>query len=142
MSDPRASIHRAVAAPPPMRAAAHEPIVQAAPSAATLELPIGKPHGRMRCVNLSLSEAAAAALRQLVADRGTTLGEVLMDLVQTVVVPHSGRSPGRAPQQRRNLRLVNVYALLTPSESAELSRRSVQAGRTVSDYADRAVSGG
>jgi hypothetical protein len=64
---------------------------------------IGKPHGRMRCVNLSLSEPAAMNLRQLVAERGLTLGEVLVDLVRTVVVPHSGRRPGRAPQVRRNL---------------------------------------
>jgi hypothetical protein len=138
MSDPRASIQRAVAAPPP-RAAAPAPVAEAAPAATAVAQPIGKPHGRMRCVNLSLSEPAATRLRHLVAERGLTLGEVLMELVQSAVVPHSGRHAGRAPQLRRNVRLVNVYALLTPSESADLSCRAAQAGRTVSDYADQAL---
>lgn len=138
MSDPRASIQRAVTSPPPRPAPSTAALLDPA-VAATASQPIGKPHGRMRCVNLSLSEPAASRLRQLVAERGLTLGEVLMELVQSTVVPHSGRSAGRAPQLRRNVRLVNVYALLTPSESADLSSRAAQTGRTVSDFADHAV---
>lgn len=140
MSDPRASIQRAVAAPParpsPSTAARLESAV-----AATVSQPIGKPHGRMRCVNLSLSEPAATKLRRLVAERGVTLGEVTMELVQAAAVPHSGRRAGRAPHLRRDVRLVNVYALFTPPESADLSSRANQAGRTVSDYVDHAVRG-
>ena len=140
MSDPRASIQRAVAAPPP-RAVAPAPVAEAAPTATAVAQPIGKPHGRMRCVNLSLSEPAAARLRQLVTERGLTLGEVVMDLVQSTAVPHSGRRSGRAAQSRRNVRLVSVYALFTPAESADLSGRAAQTARTVSDYADHVVMG-
>lgn len=140
MSDPRASIQRAVAAPP-LRAMASASVLEAAPTATTVAQLIGKPHGRMRCVNLSLSEPAAARLRQLVVERGLTLGEVVMDLVQSAVVPHSGRRSGRAAQLRRNVRLVNVYALFTPEESADLSSRATQTARTVSDFADHVVMG-
>lgn len=140
MSDPRASIQRAVTAPP-RRAVAPAAVAEPATITTTVVQPIGKPHGRMRCVNLSLGEPAAARLRELVAERGLTLGEVLMELVQSTVVPHSGRGAGRAPQLRRNVRLVNVYALLTPSESADLSSRAVQTRRTVSDYADHVLRG-
>lgn len=138
MSDPRASIQRAVAAPPPRPLTPSAAIIEQA-AIATVVRPIGKPHGRMRCVNLSLSESSAARLRRLVAERGLTLGEVLMELMQPAIVPHSGRRAGRAPHQRRNVRLVNVYALLTPAESADLSGRAMQAGRTVSDYADHVL---
>ena len=138
MSDPRASIQRAVAAPPP-RATASALVTDVDLTAKSSVQLIGKAHGRMRCVNLSLSEPAAARLRQLVAERALTLGEVLMELVESAVVPQSGRSAGRAPQLRRNVRVVNVYALFTPAESADLSSRAAQAGRTVSDYADHAV---
>ena len=140
MSDPRASIQRAVAAPP-LRAVTPASVIETAPTATTVAQLIGKPHGRMRCVNFSLSEPAAAKLRQLVVKRGLTLGEVLMELVQSAVVPHSGRRAGRPPQLRRNVRLVNVYALFTTAESAELRNRAEQTGRTVSDYADHAVRG-
>lgn len=140
MSDPRASIQRAVAAPPPRPAAPPAPVLDTAASVAVAPQ-IGKPHGRMRCVNLSLSEPAALRLRQRVAERGLTLGEVLMELVEPAVVPHSGRRTGRSPQLRRNVRLINVYALFTPEESADLSSRASQAGRTVSDYVDQALCG-
>lgn len=102
---------------------------------------IGKAHGRMRCVNLSLSERAAHRLRCLVAERDLTLGEALMELVQVAVISHSGRSRGRAPQLRRNRRLVSVYALLTPAESSVLRARAAEAGRSVSDYSDRVLCG-
>ena len=58
MSDPRASIQRAVAAPPPRSAAPPVPAGHAAEAARL----IGKPHGRMRCVNLSLTPEAKVAL--------------------------------------------------------------------------------
>lgn len=138
MSDPRASIQRAVAAPPPRQAAPPAPILDTA-TTVVVAPQIGKPHGRMRCVNLSLSEPAAMRLRQLVAESGLTLGEVLMESVQSAVVPHSGRRGGRSPQIRRGTRLVSVYALFTPSESADLSGRANQAGRTVSDFVDFAI---
>jgi hypothetical protein len=140
MSDPRASIQRAVAAPPARPAASTAAPLEPAVAKPVTQL-IGKPHGRMRCVNISLSESAALRLRRVAAERSLTLGEALMESVQSAVVPHSDRRGDRAPQLRRNIRLVNVYALLTTSESADLSSRAARSGRTVSDYADCAVRG-
>jgi hypothetical protein len=64
MSDPRASIQRAVTAPPPRIAASPAPVLNAVTAETAAQ--IGKPHGR-RCVNRVFSEPAAAR-RQLVAD--------------------------------------------------------------------------
>jgi len=70
-----------------------------------------------------------------------TIGEVLVDAVQSASVSVSDRSIGRSPRLRRNLRLVNVYALLTPSEAANLRDRAMVAGRSVSDYVDCVIRG-
>jgi len=140
MSDPRASIQRAVAAPParpaPSTAALLEPAASA--PAVTTQL-IGKPHGRMRCVNLSLPVEAAEALRDETARRDSTLGEVLIDIARKALVPAAARAVGRKPFTRRTGQTSNVYVLLTPAEALDLGLLAQQSGRSVSDFAGMAV---
>ena len=137
MSDPRASIQRAVTAPPPRIAASAAPVLDAVKAETAAQ--IGKPHGRMRCVNLSLPVDAAVALRRATADRASTLGEVLIDIVRSVQVPTAGRAEGRSPCIRRATPTANVYVLLTQSEAGELGSLASQARRTVSDFAGVAI---
>ena len=138
MSDPRASIQRAVAAPPP-RAAAPAPVAEAAPAATAVAQPIGKPHGRMRCVNLSLTREAKAALYAQADADGTTLGEALMDLAARAEVPGRRRRPDRAATMRRGVETVSVFVLLTPSEARHIVTRAEATGRSVSDYVSTAI---
>ena len=116
MSDPRASIQRAVTAPPSRTMAPSAPVHDSA-TTAIVALQIGKPHGRMRCVNLSLPVDAAVALRRATADRASTLGEVLIDIVRSVQVPTAGRAEGRSPCIRRATPTANVDCLPMPGGS-------------------------
>lgn len=146
MSNPRASIQRVVAAPPATSSLAPATVVvdrpvEPAPSTAT-ERPIGKAHGRMRCVNVGLSTESAARLREAAAQQGLTLGEMLMDFVRTADVPARTLRDGRQPTPRRHVVTMNVYVLLTEAEAAELRGRAVYAGRTISDFADLAIANG
>lgn len=145
MSNPRASIQRVVAAPPAPSSLAAATVVidrpvEAAQSTAT-ERPIGKAHGRMRCVNVGLSTESATRLRQAAAQQGLTLGEMLMDFVRAADVPLRTLRDGRQPTSRRHVTTTNVYVLLTEAEAADLRELAACAGRTVSDYVDLAISG-
>jgi len=102
--------------------------------------PIGKRHGRMRCVNLSLSTDAAQTLRQLTQQRELTLGETLLDILSDADVPTRVLRNGRQPTPRRHLSTTNVYVLLTDTEATDLHTRAAKAGRTISDYTDLAIS--
>ena len=144
MSNPRASIQRAVT-PPPARAgsAAMADETDDLPAIAAVTptaRPIGKPHGRMRCVNLCLSTPAAQKLRQHTQQRELTLGETLMEIVNDSAVPRRLLRNGRQPTPRRHLSTTNVYVLLTETEATDLRTRATAAGRTISDYTDLAIS--
>lgn len=135
MSDPRAVISRTVLAPP-------TPAAKATLTTAAVEPDmrlIGKPHGRMRCVNLSLTIEAKQALYAKAHKDGLTLGEALMDVVDQSSVPATRRRPGRQGQLRRGVTTTSVYVLLVPAEAADLVARSNAAGRSVSDYVSRAL---
>ena len=113
MSNPRASIQRAVTAPPAEAGAAStvmsptHGIDEGKPARAL----IGKAHGRMRSVNLCLPIEAAETLRRLTAERESTLGEVLIDIVRHVQVPATQRADGRRPSARRHTLTSSVYVL-------------------------------
>ena len=135
MSDPRAVISRTVLAPPASAAAA-------TPTAAEPDLQlIGKPHGRMRCVNLSLTTDAKQALYAKAAHEGLTLGEALMEVIDHTTVPPTRRRPGRQSQLRRGVTTTSAYVLLVPAEAAALVARATAAGRSVSDYVSQALTG-
>lgn len=142
MSNPRASIQRAVAPPPGAVVVSEQRPVGTIDAAERPARPIGKQHGRMRSVNLSLPSEAADALRQETVRRGSTLGEVLMDLVRAANVPTAARAEGRGPVVRRETSTKNTYVLLTPQEATELSARASRSNRTVSDLAGLAVQAG
>ena len=148
MSNPRASIQRAVTGPPTVTSAnggtasvvaAGRPAVDGAPAKAPARQ-IGKAHGRMRCVNLCLSTTAAEQLRRLAKHRDLTLGEALTEVVSGAVVPTRPLRNGRQPTQRRRVPTANVYVLLTETEATDLCARATNAGRTISDYTDLAIS--
>lgn len=132
MSDPRASITRTVLAPPNPTAVA-SPATPAVSAIDEVRL-IGKPHGRMRCVNLSLTPEAKAALYERAAVDNVTLGEALMDLVSRAEVPARQRRPDRAATMRRGVQTVSVFVLLTPGEAREIVSKAEASGRSVSDY--------
>lgn len=144
MSNPRASIRRAVTAPP---TTALVPSIGVAVAGASIEgraatpRPIGKQHGRMRSVNLSLSVQAARLLRQRTTELDSTLGEVLIDLVRTATIDPAPRADGRRPAVRRNQATVNVYVLLTPKEADELQDSARRSGRSTSDFASHVLAG-
>lgn len=141
MSNPRASIQRAVTAPPTpaSNAAGFLGSVFVAEPRRT-PAPIGKAHGRMRSINLSLTTQAAAQLRRTAADRNLTLGETLVDVIRASNVSHRPHRDGRQPALRRHLSTTNVYVLLTEPEAADLRDRAAASGRSISDYADLAIS--
>jgi len=139
MSDPRANIARTVLAPPAPVAAA-PPTERLGPGAVVEDVKlIGKAHGRMRCVNLSLTHDAREALYARAATDGVSLGEALMELVAHADVQTRQRRPGREPGMRRGVQTVSVFVLLTPSEAREVVSRAEAAGRSVSDYASSAL---
>lgn len=142
MSDPRASITRSVLAPP--RSAAPRPPVQSSSSSGErveeVRL-IGKPHGRMRCVNLSLTPEAKQALYARAEAERITLGEALMDLAAQTAVAVKSRRLDRTAASRRGVPTVSVFVLLTPGEAREIVSKAERSGRSVSDYASRAVTG-
>ncbi len=137
MSDPRASITRTVLAPPTPTAAT--PITSSAAIVAEEMRLIGKQHGRMRCVNLSLTVDAKTTLYERAAADGVTLGEALMDLVARADVPARQRRPNRSAAMRRGLQTVSVSVLLTPGEARVIVSKAEASGRSVSDYATCAV---
>lgn len=140
MSDPRASIHRTVAAPPtPVPRPSSTSARSADMSVGDEVRLIGKPHGRMRCVNLSLTREAKAALYAQADADGTTLGEALMDLAARAEVPGRRRRPDRAATMRRGVETVSVFVLLTPSEARHIVTRAEATGRSVSDYVSTAI---
>ena len=109
--------------------------------AAPLTRQIGKPHGRLRCVNVCLTTESAVRLREFTALRHLTLGEALMEVVTAAMVPGRTLRQGRQPAPRRQMSTANVYVLLTAAEATELRDRAANAGRTISDYADLAIAG-
>ena len=136
MSDPRASIIRTVHAPPIPGAAAQ----RATPAEVVEDVGlIGKPHGRMRCVNLSLTLEAREVLYARANADGVSLGEALMDLVAPASVRTRQCRPGRSAGMRRGVQTVSVFALLTPDEAREIKRRATEVGRSVSDFTSVAV---
>jgi len=112
-----------------------------APEAVEEVRQIGKAHGRMRCVNLSLTSEAKDALYAAAESDGVTLGEALMDLIAQAEVAARRKRPDRAAGMRRGIRTVSAFVLLTPSEARELVSKAEASGRSVSDYASQAVSG-
>ena len=146
MSNPRASIQRVVAPPPipssvPAATVVIDRPVEPAQSTAAVR-PIGKAHGRMRCVNVGLSTESATRLREAAAQQDLTLGEMLMDFVRTADVPARTFRDGRQPTPRRHVATMNVYVLLTEAEAAALRSRAIGSGRTTSDFADLAITNG
>jgi hypothetical protein len=138
VSDPRASIARTVLAP-------HVPVsAPPAPVGASDALEgvrlIGKPHGRMRCVNLSLTPEAKERLYARATAEGVTLGEALMDLVGHATVRPLSRRPGRNPSLRRGVSTTSVFVLLTCEEASDISQRAAGSGRSVSDFVSTATS--
>lgn len=136
MSDPRASISRTVLAPPIASSSTPEPGAESGRIGVKL---IGKQHGRMRCVNLSLTIQAKDALYSRAERDGLTLGEALMDALEQSSVPSADRRPGRRTQLRRGVATTSVYVLLVPTEATDLVERASTAGRSVSDYVSRAL---
>lgn len=139
MSDPRAAITRSVLAPP--KTAAPRPPGQSSSGVERGEEVrlIGKPHGRMRCVNLSLTLEAKQALYARAEGENVSLGEALMDLIAHATVAASPRRADRAATSRRGVTTVSVFVLLTPGEAREIVSKAERSGRSVSDYASRAV---
>ena len=137
MSDPRASISRTVLAPPIAPSSPAEAGAESSRGGVKL---IGKQHGRMRCVNLSLTAEAKETLYSRSVRDGVTLGEALMDALDQSSVPATARRPGRQNQLRRGVATVSVYVLLVPAEATDLLVRADRAGRSISDYASRALS--
>ena len=134
MSDPRALIQRAVTAPPTKPTASQRVNDETGPRL------IGKAHGRMRCVNLSLTPPARDQLYITAAAHALTLGEALMRIVADATVEPSGRAPDRSGPARKGIQRTFVYVLLTPSEATKLSANALSSGRSVSDYASKALS--
>lgn len=139
MSDPRAAITRSVLAPP--KSAAPRPPTERSSGVERVEEVrlIGKPHGRMRCVNLSLTLEAKQALYARAEAEDVSLGEALMDLIGVAAVAVKPRRRDRTAASRRGVTTVSVFVLLTPGEARELVSRADRSGRSVSDYASRAV---
>ena len=133
MSDPRALIQRAVTAPPTRQPVRHAADVEERKL-------IGKAHGRMRCVNLSLTPPARDRLYAAAEHQALTLGEALMTIVDEAIVESSGRAPDRAGPARTGIQRTFVYVLLTPSEATKLAANALSSGRSVSDYASKALS--
>ncbi len=140
MSDPRASITRTVLAPPKPTTASLPGVTPTTAAGAAEEVKlIGKRHGRMRSVNLSLTQEAKDILYTRAEADGTTLGEALMDLIAHADVPAKRRRPDRATTMRRGVRTVSVFVLLTPAEAREVVASSSAAGRSVSDFVSAAI---
>ena len=139
MSDPRAAITRTVLAPPPPASRPPQATHQTPRPAEEQPSLIGKPHGRMRSVNLALTEEARAALYSRAAEHSVTLGEALMDAIEASSVSTARWRGGRA-EQRKGVRTSIAYVLLTNAEAMALAARATAAGRTLSDYASVALS--
>ena len=139
MSDPRASITRSVLAPP--RTGSAQVVAPATRAPVEAVRLIGKPHGRMRCVNLSLTPDARQALYARAETECVTLGEALMSLVAHAKVATMLRRPDRAVANRRGVQTVSVYVLLTPGEAREILAKSEASRRSVSDFATSALTG-
>ena len=131
MSDPRGAIARTVMAPPP--ASSPKPFVSG-----PVPRLVGKVHGRMRCVNLSLTLAARDELYARSQRDSVTLGEALLDALDEAA-PSSiaARRPGRAVTVRRGIVVLPVYVLLTPAEAANLASEADRSQRSMSDFASR-----
>ena len=131
MSDPREIIARTVMAPPP--ASSREVALRAA-----MSRPIGKAHGRMRCVNLSLTPAAREELYARSLRDSITLGEALMDALEEAGPSCiAARRPGRSAAVRRGVVVSPVYVLLTPAEATNLAAEADRSQRSMSDFASR-----
>lgn len=139
MSDPRASIARTVLAPPPSPAVAAPASPATVPDVEETVRLIGKPHGRMRCVNLRLTPEAKEALYAQAHADGVTLGEALMDLVAHASVRPRTHRPGRSAVMRRGVDIRSVFVLLTADEAREVVTRASATGRSVSDYVSTAI---
>ncbi|MEQ1701293.1 MAG: hypothetical protein ABMA25_14370 [Ilumatobacteraceae bacterium] len=92
-------------------------------------------------MNVGLSTESATRLREAAAQRGLTLGEMLVDFVSTAAVPARTLRDGRAPSPRRHVTTTNVYVLLTEAEAADLRSRAIGSGRSTSEFADLAIAG-
>ncbi|CAB4557352.1 MAG: hypothetical protein ACK5CE_03855 [Actinomycetes bacterium] len=149
MSDPRATITRTVVGPtsPPT---ASTITTTAVPSAPIIEgRLIGKRHGNMRSVGLTLSRTAADHIYALAKTHDITLGEALIHslrraAIETHVDDAFRRSPGdptttRGPRMRRGLDARTVYVLLTPDEARWISNLATERNCTVSDLATRSI---
>ena len=132
MSDPREVIYRTVLPPPPQS-------TPAMPNVASAEL-IGKIHGRLRCVNLSLTQAARDELYIRARRDSITLGEAMMDALDEAGEDcPTARRPGRTAAVRRGVDVRPVYVLLTPAEAAHLAAQAHQSRRSISDFASRVL---
>lgn len=135
MSDPRAVIKRAVAPPP-------SPRQDAGPAPAALQpagRQIGKAHGRMRCVNLALTPEAKRVLYEAAETQRVSLGEALVELVQSAHVQPAPERGGRSPAQRRGLTTTAVFVLLTPTEASTLADAAADVGHSLSSFVTTAL---
>lgn len=131
MSDPREVIARTVMAPPPASSPS-----RVLPTPATRL--IGKAHGRMRCINLSLTADARQELYARARRDSITLGEALVDALDASVDSDVATlRPGRAATARRGVFVTPVYVLLTPAEAANLAALASRSQRSISDFASR-----
>lgn len=146
MSDPRANITRTVIAPTaPPPAPPSQPSTRPPASLSEGRL-IGKRHGNMRSVGLTLSRPASDAIYRIVEERAITLGEALVEAVQRFTTHSSlGRrlgaaiGSGRGPRMRRGLETRTVYVLLTPPEARWISNLAAERNCTVSDLASQGL---
>lgn len=149
MSDPRATITRTVIGPTPPMIEGASPRPQQGPAPTAAGRLIGKRHGNMRSVGLTLSRTAADEIYRLAKSEDITLGEVLVLAAQRSLsssLPAGSAGPvateavrARGPRMRRGLDTRTVYVLLTPDEARWISQLAAERNCTVSDLATRCI---